>query len=226
MRNRTKSSAKLKAAHKEIRRLKEVIKNLQKERIDISIPLEDMCYLIPYDYFVTVDDLYDYLEKWGVLDSDERINSRYVEYGYFIIKAYSRNSDYGVMNCARILVTDKGQKWILNKLNEEKGEQKPSMSFTETVINSNDNIMLSVMSQILCSEGFDMDYDKFCDYLYDNNILSKDDIPYQKYIDKGYFIVKKGFINTAYGIKPSEIILITQKGQLWLINKIKEEIGE
>lgn len=119
MRKRTKSSSKLRAAHKEIRRLRAVIEDLQKESIGVSIPLEDMCYLIPYDYFVTVDDLCTCLEKWGVLDSDEHINSRYVENGYFVIKAYSRNSDYGAINCARILVTDKGQKWILNKLNEE-----------------------------------------------------------------------------------------------------------
>lgn len=139
MRNRTKSSAKLKQAHKEIRMLKEVIENLQYER---------------------------------------------------------------------------------------KGVQESIMTFTETVINSKDNIMLSVMSQILCSEGFDMDYDKFCNYLYDNNILSENDIPNQEYINKGYFIVKRGFINTIYGIRHSEITLITTKGQLWLINKIKEEIGE
>lgn len=122
MRNRTKSSAKLKQAHKEIKRLKEVIENLQKEKMSIPIPFDDMVYIIPTEYNIDVDDLYKYLEQWGVFDSNERIDSRYVESGYFIIKTYSRNSACGVISCASILVTEKGQKWILNKLNEEIGE--------------------------------------------------------------------------------------------------------
>lgn len=127
MKNRIKSRGtnllhELKQAHKEIKRLREVIENLQKEKMSVSIPFDDMVYLIPIEYNINVDDLYKYFEQWDVFDSNERIDSRYIESGYFIIKEYSRNSACGVISCASILVTEKGQKWILNKLNEEKGE--------------------------------------------------------------------------------------------------------
>ena len=52
----------------------------------------------------------------------------------------------------------------------------------------------------------------------------KDNTPYQKYIDLGIFERTEYTYNTPYGIKNSIKTLVTSKGQIYLVEKLRKEI--
>ena len=51
----------------------------------------------------------------------------------------------------------------------------------------------------------------------------KDNTPYQQYLDRKYFDVIKVPKKTVYGEMYFPTTVVTGKGQIWLLNKLKEE---
>lgn len=103
-------------------------------------------------------------------------------------------------------------------------EEKPLVDFAQGIIKSKDNILIRDYAKILCDDGFNIGEKRLYSYLRDNQYLNDKNIPYQKYIDAGYFFVKE----STYMIPNnqaclSKTTLITPKGQLWLYKKIKNE---
>lgn len=103
-------------------------------------------------------------------------------------------------------------------------EEKPLVDFAQGIIKSKDNILIRDYAKILCDDGFNVGEKRLYSYLRDNQYLNDKNIPYQKYIDAGYFFVKE----STYMIPNnqaclSKTTLITPKGQLWLYKKIKNE---
>lgn len=113
----------LKKAKREIRNLKKLLiscfhKIKELESNSDSIPLDEMIYLFPEGQFNYLDDLYATLRKYDIIDNNEYPKLKYIEEGYFIVKIYSRTTAFGEIKCDKVLVTEKGQEWILNKLKE------------------------------------------------------------------------------------------------------------
>ena len=65
---------------------------------------------------------------------------------------------------------------------------------------------------------------KLFEHLRNEKYLMKDNTPYQKYIDMGIFERKEYTYNTPYGIKNSIKTLVTSKGQIYLVEKLRKEI--
>ena len=65
---------------------------------------------------------------------------------------------------------------------------------------------------------------KLFEHLRNEKYLMKDNTPYQKYIDLGIFEIKEYTYNTPYGIKNSIKTLVTSKGQIYLVEKLRKEI--
>lgn len=105
-------------------------------------------------------------------------------------------------------------------------EQKPLVQFAETVTKSKDNILMRDMAKLLCDEGLNIGEKRLYRYLRNNGVLMQDNMPYQSYVDRQYFVVKENPINTIYGVKLTKTTLVTPKGQMWIVSKIKEEKGE
>ena len=57
-------------------------------------------------------------------------------------------------------------------------------------------------------------------------LIADDDAPYQTYIDKGYFKVIERTHNTAFGTKLIAETLVTGKGQIKLVEKLKKEFSK
>lgn len=53
-----------------------------------------------------------------------------------------------------------------------------------------------------------------------------DNLPYQKYIDCGYFSVKETVFETSNMMKTCQQTLVTGKGQRYIIGRLKKEFGE
>lgn len=103
-------------------------------------------------------------------------------------------------------------------------EQKPLVQFAETAMKSDTNIKMSKMAKILCDEGFNTGEKRLFSYLRNQGILMQNNIPYQTYIDRKYFVLKETPVNINGDIFLRMTTLVTPKGQLWIVSKIKEEM--
>lgn len=53
-----------------------------------------------------------------------------------------------------------------------------------------------------------------------------DNLPYQKYVDRGYFSVKETVFETSAMMKTHQQTLVTGKGQRFIIGRLKKEYEE
>lgn len=98
---------------------------------------------------------------------------------------------------------------------------KPLVDFANHVHNSDSLISIGNFAKTLNDEGFDIGRNRLFKYMKNNNILMSNNVPYQKYIESGYFKVKEVCKSNSYGNKMLfSTTYITGKGQIWLYKKI------
>ena len=102
-------------------------------------------------------------------------------------------------------------------------EQKPMVEFSETVLKSKDNINMETMAKIISDEGIKIGRNRLFEFLRDENILKADNIPYQTYMERGWFKVTEKIKNTAYGDKLYAVTLVTPKGQVAIVGLVKDK---
>lgn len=101
-------------------------------------------------------------------------------------------------------------------------EQKPLVDFADKVTKSCDNILMRQMAKLLYDQNIKVGEKRLYKLLRDNEVLMKNNEPYQTYLDRGYFYVKESTFSTPYGEKLSRTTLVTPKGQIWVVGKAKE----
>jgi len=106
---------------------------------------------------------------------------------------------------------------------KELEEQRPLVSFAKSVEASVNTILIREwVKTISQSEGVKIGQNKAYRWLRDNKYLMKNNEPYQKYIDNGYFEVTVTLVATPHGTKENLTTKITGKGQVALAGKISE----
>lgn len=108
---------------------------------------------------------------------------------------------------------------------EKKNEiNKPLVDFANHVHSSDSLISIGNFAKALNDEGFDIGRNRLFKYMKNNNILMSNNVPYQKYIENGYFKVKEVCKSNSYGNKMLfSTTYITGKGQIWLYKKIMDK---
>ena len=102
-------------------------------------------------------------------------------------------------------------------------KQKPQVEFAETVQKSCDNILMRDLAKLMCDQEINVGEKRLYRLLRENRVLMDDNSPYQSYVDRGYFKVREGAYSTKYGtIKLNNTTLVTPKGQVWLVNKVRK----
>ena len=96
------------------------------------------------------------------------------------------------------------------KLRLENNEMKPKADFFDAVAGSKQAISLGDVAKILNYPKIGRN--KLFEILRDQNILQNDNIPYQKYIDAGYFRVIEQKYNAGDEVRISFKTLVYQKG--------------
>lgn len=96
-------------------------------------------------------------------------------------------------------------------------EQKPLVDFADKVIKSCDNILMRQMAKLLYDQNIKVGEKRLYKLLRDNEVLMKNNEPYQSFLDRGYFYVKESTFSTPYGEKLSRTTLVTPKGQIWVV---------
>ena len=110
---------------------------------------------------------------------------------------------------------------LLNKIEED----KPLVEFAEQVSLSADTINIGTFSKLIKDENIKLGRNQLFEWLRDNKYLMKNNIPYQQYIDNGYFKVIEQIYKTPYGNKINVKTLITPIGQIKLIEKLRKLYG-
>lgn len=102
-------------------------------------------------------------------------------------------------------------------------EQKPLVDFAVHVSQTKDTIGMEEMAKIARDERIEIGRNRLIKWLKDKKILQNNCIPYQAYIERGYFDVVEVKKDTVYGVKIFPKTVITGKGQIWLMGKLKLE---
>ena len=113
------------------------------------------------------------------------------------------------------------------KLAEKKiEEQKPLVEFANKVSNTSNVIDMGKMAKLLKDENINIGRNRLFTWLRKNKILMSNNIPYQRYIEGGYFQVKESTYETPYGTKTLQTTYVTGKGQIYITEKLRKEYSE
>lgn len=103
-------------------------------------------------------------------------------------------------------------------------EQKPLVEFANHVSNTSDLIDMNRMAKLLNDEHIDIGRNRLFEWLRNKEILMKNNLPYQKYVNSGYFQVKESTKETAYGSKIFATTYVTGKGQIYITEMLRKEL--
>ena len=104
-------------------------------------------------------------------------------------------------------------------------EQKPLVEFAEHVSQSSDTVDMEEMAKIAVNENIKIGRNNLIKWLKAQKILKDNRLPYQTFIDRGYFQVAEVTKKTIYGDKIFTKTVVTGKGQIWIIEKLREEFN-
>ena len=120
------------------------------------------------------------------------------------------------------------QEVVINNQQEVIESQRDKVDFADTVSESeDDDIDMGTMAKLLSNKGFEIDGKKIgrntlFEFLRNSNILMNDNLPYQTYINRGYFVVVEYTMYNKREPKLCRQTLVTGKGQLYITKKVKE----
>ncbi len=104
-------------------------------------------------------------------------------------------------------------------------EDKPYTEFAKHVTESSDTVDIGEFAKIVKNENIKIGRNRLFEWLRNNKYLVVNNTPYQKYLENEYFKVKEVVKTTAYGVKTFPKTLITGKGQVVLVEKLRAEFG-
>lgn len=102
-------------------------------------------------------------------------------------------------------------------------EQRPLVDFANKVSDSSNLIDMGKMAKLLKDEHINIGRNRLFDWLRKKEILMKNNMPYQRYIDSGYFQIKESVYETAYGTKTQQTTYVTGHGQIYITEKLRKE---
>lgn len=101
-------------------------------------------------------------------------------------------------------------------------EDRPRVSFAETIEKSSDSILIRELSKILANENIHIGQNKLYSLLRQWGYIFKNSTePTQRAIEQGLFKVNERIIKTVKGDMLTKTTTVTGKGQIFLLEKIK-----
>ena len=180
--------------------------------------------------FLTEDGLYEVL-----MQSRKPIAKQFKKEVKNILKTIRKHGAYMTENTIeKALTSPDFLIQLATKLKEEQEarkkaeatieEQKPLVSFANTVTESSDCLDIGEFAKVIKGEDIKMGRNKLFQWLRNNKYLMDNNVPYQKYIDNGLFKVIEVTKKSAYDDgRIYTKTLVTGKGQIYILEKLKEE---
>lgn len=99
-------------------------------------------------------------------------------------------------------------------------KQKPKVEFADQVSNTKNLTNMGKMAKLLNDKGIEIGRNRLLEFLREEKILMSDNVPYQQYIDQGYFVVKETVKDMGKWQKTLQTTLVTGKGQQFVCKKV------
>ena len=112
---------------------------------------------------------------------------------------------------------------FIDKLNERIRRDQPLVEFANQVSNTDNLIDINAMAKLAIEENIPIGRNRLFCWLRKNQILMSDNLPYQRYIDRGYFVVKESVFDTGSMTKTYQQTYVTGKGQAYIIGRLRKE---
>lgn len=113
------------------------------------------------------------------------------------------------------------------KLEEQIEQDRPYTNFAKSIANSSDAITFGEFAKILHNNGIKIGRNRLFNWMRENGYLIKKgrekNVPMQQYVEQGLFQVKESVIHTIDKDLIRTTTLITGKGQLHFLEKLKAE---
>lgn len=104
--------------------------------------------------------------------------------------------------------------------------QKPKVDFADHVTDSDNAIDMGTFAKYAQKQGITMGRNTLFKWLRDQGVLMDNNVPYQRYLNAGWFRVIENVYNTGNGQYTTPKTLVTGKGQVALINYIRKNCKE
>ena len=118
------------------------------------------------------------------------------------------------------------QMTFISKLNERIRNDKPFVRKRKIVANSEDLIDMNAMAKLAADENFNIGRTRLFRWLKEMGVLMANNLPYQTFIDCGYFAVKESVFETPTMTKTYQQTFVTGKGQLFIIGLLRKYYGK
>ena len=118
------------------------------------------------------------------------------------------------------------QMMAINQLNERIRHDQPLVDFANQVAGTENVIDMNAMAKLAVEENIPIGRNRLFRWLRENGILMSDNLPYQKFIDRGYFAVKESVFEAGSMTKTYQQTFVTGRGQRFIIGRLKNEFGE
>ncbi len=144
----------------------------------------------------------------------------YVGNEEMFVESYLPFADDAVKNLFRLnLMT-------IRQLNEKIRRDEPLVQFANQVADTENVIDIGKMAKLANEENIRIGRNTLFRWLKGRKILMSNNIPYQQFIDRGYFVVKES-VYEQYGMqKTYQQTYVTGKGQQYIIRLLKEYFRE
>ena len=112
------------------------------------------------------------------------------------------------------------------KLERKIRQDQPMVDFARKVSDTDKTISIGELAKLANDENIPIGRQKLFSWLRKQGYIMKGmPLPYQKFIDEGLFVVREGFRGKGVGTMPITTARVTGKGQIKLINHLKQEFA-
>lgn len=163
------------------------------------------------------DEVLPSIRKYGAFMTPEALEAAMCNPDYLlkVVMALKKESD------ARIALEKENA-----QLNERIETDKPLVEFANHVSTTDSLLNMSQFAKIVRNEDIDIGRNRLISWLKKSGYLMPNGEPYQQYLSQGLFDVKEAVRHTYNGAMVFPVTLITGKGQVYFVDKLKKEYKE
>lgn len=114
---------------------------------------------------------------------------------------------------------------VINQLNERIHKDEPKVKFADHVGDSTNVIDVNRMAKLCADHGIRIGRNRLFAWMRSRGILMGGNIPYQEYIENGYFRVKESVYESNGQTRTYQQTFVTGKGQQYILSKLMREYG-
>ena len=141
----------------------------------------------------------------------------YVANDDMFVETYLPFADDAIKNLFKL------QCQVINQLNDRIRRDEPKVRFADHVSDTVNFIDMNEMAKLCADHGIRMGRTRLFNWLRSKGILMAGNLPYQEYIERGYFRVKESVFDYCGEPKTYSQTLITGKGQQYILARLIKE---